>query len=485
MEAKQYAYRLLLLLIGSLFLSMPTPLLAQSDLDAVPSDAAFQQHLTITKNGHLTSEGRTLKSAKLDILPDAYVVRYKLIDQPNQFLPVLVATIELPPTVTTAEAKARVIAVHGVEQYDIQSLDSQTFQVTATNIDTTATITVTVDLPLAALELSLLDQLIATIRRLTLNQWLAITALMPASLLIYAGILIANRRRDLFLSPLSTEVVQPPTNLPPAMVGALISGYVGTKEIAATLIDLARRGYIDIIYKSEQEFGFSQRKQWRNDPQLLAFERAWLEQIFSNPVISDVKAVDQQLNEKIWSDSVSKGIEMIYEEMVRLGYFAVNPQESHRSVRVVGLSLFFISILGLAASLLVFRDTPTVVLPWVVNLLISPSVIRLSLLVPHRTPAGLDQAMRWATFQRYLSKPEAMQYADQASLYDQYLAYAVALGVEGQWTARFSQLSCRLPEWFFTQSMLIDTYAELSTLLFSIVGFIGQKFSLSRKPSVI
>ena len=49
---------------------------------------------------------------------------------------------------------------------------------------------------------------------------------------------------------------EPPSDLPPGLAGALIDEKVDTKEVIATIVDLARRGYIEMTdTKDESTFG--------------------------------------------------------------------------------------------------------------------------------------------------------------------------------------------------------------------------------------
>ena len=55
-----------------------------------------------------------------------------------------------------------------------------------------------------------------------------------------------RRGRDQPGQTYAKYVSEPPSNLSPGLVGALIDEKVDTKEVIATIVDLARRGYLEI-----------------------------------------------------------------------------------------------------------------------------------------------------------------------------------------------------------------------------------------------
>ncbi len=61
-----------------------------------------------------------------------------------------------------------------------------------------------------------------------------------------------RRGRDQPGATYAKYVSEPPSDLSPGLVGALIDERVDTKEVIATIVDLARRGYIEITDTQEE-----------------------------------------------------------------------------------------------------------------------------------------------------------------------------------------------------------------------------------------
>ena len=67
---------------------------------------------------------------------------------------------------------------------------------------------------------------------------------------------MARRGRDDPAAVYAKYVSEPPSDLSPGLVGALIDEKVDTKEVIATIVDLARRGYLEITdTKKDGVFG--------------------------------------------------------------------------------------------------------------------------------------------------------------------------------------------------------------------------------------
>ncbi len=444
----------------------------------------IEHAIELKSDGRILIDGVASKKASYDILADKYTWRYKAVDMPSQSIGSLTVNLSLPPGLTVDAVKPAIFAVHGVGTYGVKPLDERTLAFNAEGISTGATVTFTADLPKSALHFSSWQWLVVLAEAIAPRQWLVIALTIPGLMLILSLIVFAVRAADIFLKPASIQQLEPPSQLAPALVGVLLDGYVDVREIAATLIDLARRGYIDIIYRG-RDFAFSQKGHWREDPKLHDFERFFLSQLLTDEAVSSARAINRKLSGQIWSEDISQAIDRIYDEMIRLGYFPKNPKQVHVTIRFIGIMIFFASVVGLTISLLFFMEQPFAALPWLVTIISTPLITKLALVVPQRTAAGREQASRWLAFRETLTVSTPAQFADQSEIFEVNLAYAVVMGVESEWTDRFRLLACQMPTWFFSQAGVISTYADLAEALFGIIGFVASRFSVSRKPTAL
>lgn len=447
----------------------------------------FDKTIKIDTNGRVYDGAKQIRP-QWDILPEKHVFRYKVIEDSSAAFDSFRVLIQLPTTVVANEVRANIIAVHGVRGARIVPVDEHFLLAAAESVDIGSSITITVDLPSTAITFSTAKRLVVWIDDFTPAQWVLIALAMPMVVGIFFLFQAAVARKDIWLKPHPTPVTSPPSQLPPALVGTLINGYVGVREIAATLVDLARRGYIDIIYESEENFAFSQKRRWESDAKLREFEKLLLKQIFGSEegsVITTDKQISHQLNAHLWSDAISRSVLNVYALLEELGYLKKNLRQVPLLYRFIGMLMFFGSVAGLGLTVYIFNDRFLLTTPWLVGLIFAPFFNRLALLAPRRTTEGREQAAQWLAFKNYLSYPAAANYTSERELFEPYLAYAIALGVETQWTGRFNSLAVTLPDWFFVRGTTVSTYSDLALTLFSIIGFVSRKFSFSRRPTAV
>lgn len=69
--------------------------------------------------------------------------------------------------------------------------------------------------------------------------------------------------------------------------------------------------------------------------------------------------------------------------------------------------------------------------------------------MPKRTAEGVRQAGQWAAFKRYLSRIREYETEAQAkTLFNRYLPYAVAFGIDQSWVQKFAGVGVPAPPWF-------------------------------------
>jgi uncharacterized membrane protein len=263
-----------------------------------------------------------------------------------------------------------------------------------------------------------------------------------------------SKGRDPQVGPVPTFLSEPPSNLPPAIVGSLVDESVDTHDILSTIIDLARREYLVIeenqnklvgIFTSS-EFTFKRTDKPTTD--LRKYEKDTLKYIFSNKQERSLDALKNKFYVHI-----PKLQKALYEEMVQEGLFDSNPEQTRSTY--TGLGVFILGIAGLAGIGLIsmLEDNLSPIL------LCFPFAIGISGLMmllfgqhmPRKSARGAEEAAKWSAFREYLENIE--KYADVEGVakdFDRYLPYAVAFGIEKGWIRRFSRVaSTPIPTWYF------------------------------------
>jgi uncharacterized protein (TIGR04222 family) len=270
---------------------------------------------------------------------------------------------------------------------------------------------------------------------------------LPIFTLLGMLVLWRRRGRDEPAAAFAGYVSEPPSDLPPGVAGALIDERVDVKEVIATIVDLARRGYIEIENRQEGVWVFKSMKnvfrKLRPFDDLKGFEKQVAEALFAakNEVSSD------DLKDKFYTH-VNGIVDNIYGEVTTRGLFVSNPKSARASW--IGLGVAVLVILGGGSVILgsIF-GVPGWGFLFMGSLVSGIVIIAFSRSMPKRTSAGAQEVRKWEAFRNYLR--DLTRYQDMATAresFERYLPYAIAFGVERAWVRRFQEMQLPAPAWY-------------------------------------
>ncbi len=245
---------------------------------------------------------------------------------------------------------------------------------------------------------------------------------------------------------------EPPDDLRPAELGTLIDEKVDMRDISATIIDLAVRGYLTITpheYKgfltSKSDYCFDLKKPYDEavkDPDLKPFEREMIRGIFS-------------AGESRWMSSLENNFyvylpklrDHLYNAMTKYGYFGYRPDSVRSNYLSVGLLIAAVGIVGA----LMASNEGTIPVGWPIALAVCGGILALSSkAMPRKTAKGKDALVNTRGFEEYLSRAERNDIHMQEKLdqFEKFLPYAMAFGVANKWARAFEGLELQTPSWY-------------------------------------
>lgn len=258
------------------------------------------------------------------------------------------------------------------------------------------------------------------------------------------------RGRDPHTGLVSEFLSTPPDDLPPGAAGALIDEVVHQRDIVATLVDLSRRGVIAMNQTSPSNFSGDVEVTLVDASKPIApFEKEALNAIFSYHLQSGSTA-------KLWNAS-SKFAQaapsiraLLYDELVQKQYFGHSPEDTRNTWRNRALrSFIWLPILGLITWLIFFRGVDWFWLPVGVLATMSVAIYLISGALPRKTPAGAEAAAKWLAFRRYLDRVDDFEnVSEKHDIFDTYLPYAIAFGLEESWVTAFARADTPAPAWY-------------------------------------
>jgi hypothetical protein len=260
------------------------------------------------------------------------------------------------------------------------------------------------------------------------------------------------RGRDPHAGVVADFIPKPPDDLPPGVVGALLDEHADECDVVATLVDLGRRGVIKItdvglLGPTKRESGHDYVFELVDaDARLSGFERPLVRAIFGSSPKAGVTARLGDMRGRVIGafPLVKQGL---YDELVARGLFPRSPESTRDGWRKTGLVVLVVAVL--AGLIAIAIEGWWAVFPVVAAVGLGGLLFRLGRSMPRKTAAGAEAAARWRAFRRYLEDIEGYERVSESrQIFDQYLPYTVAFGIDTAWVRKFAAVETETPGWF-------------------------------------
>jgi uncharacterized membrane protein len=282
--------------------------------------------------------------------------------------------------------------------------------------------------------------------------FLGLLTLIGAPLAVY--LLWYTRGRDPHVGLVADYLPEPPDDAPPGIAGTLVDEKADLQDVVATMIDLARRGYLTITEEAEKGFGGLTFKQD------FVFER-------TDKEWSDLRDYEVTLLRKLLGRKSSKRMsdlknkfytalpairEGLYDSVVEEGYFRSSPDKTRRNYMILGFVLGAIALtLAIVTTALFVEWVDAIWCPAVGILVGTVALVVVGQAMPAKTPKGAEATARWRAFRSYLKEIERYTDLETATeLFERYLPYAIAFNLERRWVKKFTRIEATpIPGWYF------------------------------------
>jgi len=285
-----------------------------------------------------------------------------------------------------------------------------------------------------------------------------------------------TRGRDPRLRPIAVAY-EPPDSLSPAEAGTLIDDQVDVRDITSTVIDLAVRGYI-LIEETEKEqflglissrdYLFRSLKPAGEWATLRPHEQSLLGALFSNGSRESIHV--SELQNKFYKHLPGLR-EQVFSGLMSRKYYRARPDRTKAAYIGGGL---VISIL-LGAGLLVMSDSLGIgpIVGPIVGITSFLNIVIFGRIMPARTESGTRALEGVMGFEEFLDRVESdkLERVEMTpQLFEKFLPYAMALGVEKNWSKAFEKIYTTPPQWYhgtttggmFRTHLLASSLANMS-----------------------
>lgn len=274
---------------------------------------------------------------------------------------------------------------------------------------------------------------------------------------------------------------EPPQEMLPAEGGIIYDEKMDNQDIAATIIDLARRGYLKLKETDKKVLGFNTGKDWQliktekaND--LLGYEKNLFEKMFDqkNEISLSQLKTDKHLGNEI---KLIKNI--IYDSVVNKGWFIKNPEKARAKFAAIGFGvlaflLFFMELIFESG----FRAIS------IISIVISAILfIIFARFMPQKSKEGVLIKEKLLGFKMFLSVTEKdrasfhFSPSAQPEKFAAYLPWAIIFAVEKEWADVFKGVDLPAPDWyqgnwagFYTAHVLSDSLSSFKNSFGSAVA---------------
>lgn len=236
---------------------------------------------------------------------------------------------------------------------------------------------------------------------------------------------------------------EPPGELRPAELGTLIDEKVDLRDIVATVIDLAVRGYLRIEDESEKGWFRSTTKtsfvKLRDaDDELRPWEREIYDGLFESGDRVRIKDLKTRFYTRVGPIKSA-----LYGTLTDTGLFRARPDH----VRIFWFVLA--GVLTVAAIVLgaIFQKLAFFIAAPLVGLVVAA----FAPFMPARTSAGRTRFLELKGFEEFLGRTDAERFRALGlaeTAFEKYLPYAMAFGVADHWAALFEGLLAEPPDWY-------------------------------------
>lgn len=307
------------------------------------------------------------------------------------------------------------------------------------------------------------------------SHWWPLWAFPLATAIVLLCVWLWRGRDDrASLPPLRSHL--PPLELSPAQVGTLIDNMCNPRDISATLVDLAARGFIAIeevrgrdILLSRGDLRFTRCDSSPPHKRLRSHERLFLRALF-DPQPPDIERGKRPANTNIltepWNETALSLLKNkfyrhrpeiekeIYASLMREGFFFSDPQAIMAFFSVVGAQLFMgglYTLHSLERNPRLTFDSGATSFP--LGIMLSGALwLYASRFMPAKTALGTRRADQCKTFVAWVKSVPVVvlqgELARDAGLFERLLPYAIVLGVGPQWAQKCGQCGAWAPLWF-------------------------------------
>jgi uncharacterized membrane protein len=264
-----------------------------------------------------------------------------------------------------------------------------------------------------------------------------------------------TRGRDPRLRPIAAQY-EPPDRLTPGEAGTLVDNSADMRDITSSIVDLAVRGYMVIEEHQkdrmlglvhDKDYNFILKKERSEWATLKPHEQVLLNGFFTMGTVGESVSMSSLENRfyKNLPDIKSR----IFESLVTHGYYRRRPDSVRASYIGIGVVIGVLSIWGGAGIASSMGMAP---LTFIIAGILSAIIIcAFGWFMPAHTEQGaraLEGVLGFEDFLNHVESDRFNRTIKTPQMFEKFLPFAMALGVEKNWSKAFQDIMTQPPDWY-------------------------------------
>ena len=264
-----------------------------------------------------------------------------------------------------------------------------------------------------------------------------------------------TRGRDPRLRPIAA-MYEPPAQLTPSEVGTLVDNSVDMRDITAAVVDLAVRGYLVLEEHTQEhmmglwrdkDYNFILKKPRGEWTALQPHEQALLDGVFDQGTVDETVSMSSLHNVFYKSLPIIKN--SIFGSLVSRGFYLHRPDTVRATYIGAGIVIGFLTLTFGSA---VGANLGIAGLPIVLAGILSGVIIcAFGWFMPARTISGaraLEGVLGFEDFLAHVESDRFNRMIKTPEMFEKFLPFAMALGVEKNWSKAFANIYTQPPGWY-------------------------------------
>ncbi len=254
---------------------------------------------------------------------------------------------------------------------------------------------------------------------------------------------------------------EPPEDLSPIEIGAILNRQVDSEEVSSIIVDLAVRGYLYIKYITKERFILSDTTDYefiklKDGSDLVnPADKALFELFFTSRdrvTFSELQESPELFQEYL--KKIEKGTE---DYLGTKGYFDKKAESRFKKLVIYltllgGLAIYI--LFSMVVSFLNEQSSLAIIIFVIATIIFISCIVIIENIEKKLTSKGVEAFAKILGFKKFLEMTEKDRLAFfnapkiQPEIFEKFLPYAMVLGVEKEWAKQFESLYLTPPGWY-------------------------------------